>query len=171
MKRLTFLAVLLSPILVIAEPASKIAWTPEMLEFVKKGNVAKGKELAATCAACHGETGVSSMSGYPSLAGQLATYTFKQLRDYADNSREHPLMSSVAVGLSKQDAADLAVWLSTLASPPTKRQISRPYNARKSWLLAVKEKGFYRRVLFVMAQKGKGKKWISRHWRDNKSSI
>lgn len=63
---------------------------------------------------CHGEKGVSQMDAFPSLAGQLATYTYKQLRDYADGKRTHALMNSVAEGLSKQDSADLAVWFASL---------------------------------------------------------
>lgn len=100
----------------LAEPASNIAWTPQLLNFVKQGNVQKGGQLAASCAGCHGEKGISQMDDFPSLAGQLATYTYKQLRDYADGKRENALMNSVAEGLSKQDAADLAVWFASL--PP-----------------------------------------------------
>jgi cytochrome c553 len=139
MKRLTLFAILLTPTLVIAEPASQVAWTPEMLEFVKQGNAAKGKELAATCTGCHGEKGVSPMPGYPSLAGQLATYTYKQLRDYADNSRPHTLMSSIATGLSEQDSADLAVWFNTLALPPQKK--ADPQSIKRAKKLATRGEG------------------------------
>ncbi|MCK5189425.1 MAG: c-type cytochrome, partial [Methylococcales bacterium] len=83
MKRSLSLFLLLAPTLLIAEPASNIAWTPEALNFVKQGNQQKGKQLAESCAGCHGEKGVSQMDAFPSLAGQLETYTYKQLRDYA----------------------------------------------------------------------------------------
>ncbi|NOQ77230.1 MAG: cytochrome c4, partial [Methylococcaceae bacterium] len=57
MKRLTILFLLLTPALVIAEPASNIAWTPDTLNFVKDGNLKKGKQLAESCMGCHGEKG------------------------------------------------------------------------------------------------------------------
>ena len=34
------------------------------------------------CAACHGEGGRSTTAAYPSLAGQPAQYTARQLRDF-----------------------------------------------------------------------------------------
>lgn len=120
MKRLLTLLLVLAPVCVAAEPASNIAWTPEQLRFVKNGDLQKGKELAATCAGCHGEQGVSQVPNFPSLAGQLATYTYKQMRDYADNKRSNPLMNSVATSLSEQDSANLAVWFASLAAPEYK---------------------------------------------------
>ncbi len=109
--------------LVNAEPATNIAWTPDALNFVKEGNPKNGKKLAETCIGCHGERGISQMDAFPSLAGQLATYTYKQLRDYADNKRSHMLMNSVATGLSKQDSADLAVWFESLPEAKNKVKI------------------------------------------------
>lgn len=117
MKRLITILVLLTPALTQAEPASQVAWTQEQLTFVKHGNAGKGKELAAPCAGCHGDKGVSEIDDFPSLAGQNANYLYKQLRDYADGHREHPLMSSVAQGLSEQDSTDLAAWFSSLPLP------------------------------------------------------
>lgn len=116
MKRTFSLLLLFVPTLVVAEPSSEVAWTPELLEFVKEGNAAKGKKLAESCAGCHGEKGISQMDNFPSLAEQLATYTYKQLRDYADGTRTHALMNSVAAGLSKQDSADLGAWFASLPS-------------------------------------------------------
>lgn len=113
MKQLIALMALLMPVLVAAEPSSNIAWTPEQLRFVKNGNMQKGQELAGSCAGCHGEQGISQVASFPSLAGQLATYTYKQLRDYADGKRSNALMNSVAAGLSEQDSADLAVWFAS----------------------------------------------------------
>ena len=114
MKKILYFLVLIVPAVVSAGSSSSIAWTPETLNFVKQGNAAKGKELAQSCVGCHGEQGVSAMPETPSLAGQLATYTYKQLRDYAKEQRSHSIMTAAAQGLSEQDAADLAVWFSTL---------------------------------------------------------
>ena len=114
MKKIIYFLALIAPAVVFAGSSSSIAWTPETLSFVKEGNAAKGKELAQSCAGCHGEQGISAMPETPSLAGQLATYTYKQLRDYAKDQRNNPIMTATAQGLSEQDAADLAAWFSTL---------------------------------------------------------
>lgn len=112
------------PISVLAEPSTNIAWTPEKLNFVKQGNLNKGKKLAETCVGCHGDKGISSVPNFPSLAGQLATYTYRQLRDYADGKRSNAMMSGTAQSLSEQDAVDLAVWFQSLpaAQNPVAKQ-------------------------------------------------
>ena len=138
MKRLTILFLFLSPVLVIAEPASNIAWTPDTLNFVKEGDLKKGKQLAGSCMGCHGEKGVSQMDAFPSLAGQLATYTYKQLRDYADGKRTHALMNSVAVGLSEQDSADLAIWFASL--PEAQHEVKQQ-DLEKAEVLVAKGNG------------------------------
>jgi cytochrome c553 len=129
---------LLAPFLINAEPATNIAWTPEMLNFVKDGNLKNGKKLAETCTGCHGEKGISQMDAFPSLAGQLATYTYKQLRDYADEKRTHMLMNSVAAGLNKQDSADLAVWFESL---PEAKNKGKKKNLEKAEVLVEKGNG------------------------------
>lgn len=121
-----------------AEPASKVAWTPEQLHFVKNGNSSHGKELAASCAACHGEKGVSQMPIFPSLAGQLATYTYKQLQDFKDGSRNNSVMSPLTASLSNQDMADLAAWFNTL--PPAQDK-SSDQNLDAAELLVTKGDG------------------------------
>lgn len=118
MNRLMLSLILAVPALANAAPSSRVAWTPEQLNFVKGGNPQKGRELAAACTACHGEIGISATPAYPSLAGQLPTYLFKQLQDYADDSRDNPLMAGIAKGLGKQDMADLSAWFASLPAPP-----------------------------------------------------
>jgi len=138
MKQLLALWVLLLPVVVAAEPASNIAWTPAQLRFVKNADLAKGKELAGSCVGCHGEQGLSQVATFPSLAGQLATYTYKQLRDYADGKRSNALMNSVAQGLSEQDAADLAVWFASL---PRALNKGKQQNLEKAEVLVAKGNG------------------------------
>lgn len=108
------------------ESGSQVAWTGEMLKLVKNGNAQRGEELASTCISCHGERGEGTNSemrdgekidAMPSLAGQLATYTYKQLRDFANGDRDNAMMSSIAKGLSDQDMADLAAWFGSLNRP------------------------------------------------------
>lgn len=99
-------------------PSSQVAWTANTLELIKSGDPEHGKALAGTCASCHGETGISPNDAFPSLAGQLPTYLYRQLHDYKDGSRKNPLMQNFAMGLSDQDMADLAAWYSKQTPPP-----------------------------------------------------
>jgi cytochrome c553 len=110
MKKIILGTVLLAPMLAVAQPSSNVAWTAEQLNFVKAGNPVKGQELAQRCSACHGEKGISISPAFPSLAGQLPTYLYKQLQDYSDGSRQNPIMNGMTKGLSPQDAADIAAW-------------------------------------------------------------
>ena len=123
MKRMLFLLAFIAPALVNAEPSSQIAWTPDILNLVKSGNLSKGKVLAESCKSCHGDNGqgmkeetrdAETLPSIPALAGQVASYTYKQLRDYANGNRNHVQMTGIAKGLTEQAAADLAVWFSSL---------------------------------------------------------
>ena len=126
MKRMLLLLALIAPVVVNAEPASSVAWTPDTLNFVKNGNLDKGKERAQSCKSCHGAEGQGikeeiqdgeTLPAIPALAGQVANYTYKQLRDYVNGSRSHASMTGIAKGLDEQAAADLAVWFSSLPLP------------------------------------------------------
>ena len=166
MKRMLLLLAFIAPIVVNAEPASKIAWTPEALNLVKNGNLNKGKELAESCKSCHGDKGQGmkeetrddeTLPAIPALAGQVATYTYKQLRDYFNGSRSHDSMTGIAKGLTEQDAADLAVWFSSL--PPPENKASNQALARAEKMV---EHGDGQRILppcFVChGGKGQGEK-------------
>ncbi len=95
-----------------AAPSSQVAWTPETLKLVRSGNPEKGGQLAESCQACHGAEPANAGNANPYLNGQLATYLYRQLHDYQDGSRQNPIMSGVAAGLSEQDMADIAQWYS-----------------------------------------------------------
>ena len=105
-----------------AEPSSKVAWTLDTLHLVEKGDAAKGKQLAQTCDSCHAATPQNASSPNPSLQGQLATYLYKQLRDYKDGSRPNPVMAGMAAGLSDQDMADVAAYYSRETGPSWRKE-------------------------------------------------
>ena len=166
MKRMLLLLAFIAPVVVNAEPASIIAWTPEVLNRVKNGDLNKGKELAESCKSCHGDKGQGmkeetrddeTLPAIPALAGQVATYTYKQLRDYFNGSRSHVQMAGVAKGLTEQNAADLAVWFSSL--PPQENKSSNRNLARAEKMV---EQGDGKRILppcFVChGGKGQGEK-------------
>jgi cytochrome c553 len=72
--------------------------------------VARGKEKATTCAACHGENGVSQMTNWPTLAGQHESYLVQALSQYQKGERTDPVMAGQVINLSAQDIEDLAAY-------------------------------------------------------------
>ena len=84
-----------------------------------QGNPAAGKEKAAVCAACHGPDGNATVPQYPILAGQTPRYLYLQLKDFKEGRRKDPLMSPMAVNLSKDDMYDLAAYFAQQKPLPT----------------------------------------------------
>lgn len=74
------------------------------------GNPAAGQEKAATCLACHGMDGNSMVPTFPSIAGQHADYTLKQLMDFKGGVRHDDTMLPMVAALNEQDMADLAAY-------------------------------------------------------------
>ncbi len=118
-RRLIILVSALLPLgLAQAAPSSNVAWTVETHSLVKKGDPKIGSEIEMVetedvnaCADCHGERGAEpDRDKHPTLAGQVAAYTFKQLRDYKDGSRENRKMSEAVERLTDEQLAALAAW-------------------------------------------------------------
>ncbi len=82
------------------------------------GSAEAGQAKSVTCAACHGPDGNSVNPQWPSIAGQNAPYTVKQLQAYKDGSRAHVLMTAQAVALSDQDMRDLAAFYAAQVITP-----------------------------------------------------
>jgi cytochrome c553 len=78
------------------------------------GDIQAGKSKAATCAGCHGPQGVSTIPGYPHLAGQKAGYLVASLKGFRNGDRANPVMGPMAKPLSDQDIDDLAAFYSSL---------------------------------------------------------
>lgn len=101
----------------LAAPSSNVAWTTETKQLLRSGDPEKGRGLAQACAGCHGAEGISPNPAFPHMAGQDAAYTYKQLKDYKDGTRDNALMKGFAAGLSDQDMADISVFYATLPLP------------------------------------------------------
>jgi cytochrome c553 len=80
-------------------------------------------EKAAACAACHGVDGNSPSAQFPNLAGQTSRYLYLQLKDFKEGRRKDPLMSPMAVNLSKQDMQDLAAYFSQQKAKPSEYKV------------------------------------------------
>ena len=73
-----------------------------------------GAEVAQTCAACHGEKGISSTGMYPHLAGQHASYIVQALKDYKSGKRNNQIMNAMAANLSEADMEAVAEYYSNM---------------------------------------------------------
>jgi cytochrome c553 len=74
-------------------------------------SVGRGATLALQCSMCHGARGTASVgTDVPSLAGQPASATYKQLRDFKSGHRHSVTMQPLASNLGDQDMRDLAAF-------------------------------------------------------------
>src|SRR5262245_37636411 len=77
------------------------------------GSKEAGQAKSVPCVACHSIDGNSVNPEWPSIAGQHESYLVRQLKAFRDGTRQNPLMSPMAAGLSDEDIADLAAWFSS----------------------------------------------------------
>jgi cytochrome c553 len=73
---------------------------------------------AQLCAACHGQNGMpSDPKTVPIIWGQERAYLFKQMRNYRNGEREHPIMTPLAKGLAEEDLRPLAAYFAAKPWP------------------------------------------------------
>ena len=80
-------------------------------------DVAKGKELSASCVACHGDNGISLNPVWPKLAGQNPKYLAAQLHEFKkgpDGNRNNAVMYGIAMTLSDSDINNLSDYYASL---------------------------------------------------------
>ncbi|CAM3694887.1 c-type cytochrome [Rheinheimera salexigens] len=89
------------------------------------GDAEAGKAKSTTCVACHGTDGNSQVDMYPKIAGQHATYLYKQLKEYklgmetgGQQGRNNAIMFGMVAALSDQDMQDLAAYFSSQKMKP-----------------------------------------------------
>lgn len=83
-----------------------------------EGDPEAGQAKSMVCAACHGADGNSVNPEWPTLAGQHAGYTVRQLQAYQDGRRNNVLMLGQVAGLSEQDMWDLAAFYEAQTKNP-----------------------------------------------------
>ena len=81
------------------------------------GGLVDKPEKATTCAACHGEAGISATGMYPNLAGQYSNYLEHSLKDYRSGARKNAIMGAQAANLSDDEIKQLAHWFNQQQSP------------------------------------------------------
>jgi len=76
------------------------------------GDAKKGKELAASCVACHnGDTNEGASN--PVLSGQHANYMERAMQEYQSGKRKNALMQSMVQGLSADEIKDIAAYFTS----------------------------------------------------------
>jgi cytochrome c553 len=88
------------------------------------GDAAAGKKAAAACGGCHGENGVSSIPGTPSLAGQDAQYLAEATLAYKTGARRDETMKAPAAALDERAVKDLAAFYA--AQQPQAPEVRKP---------------------------------------------
>jgi cytochrome c553 len=78
------------------------------------GNSGGSFEPAQTCAACHGQNGISLSPGWPTLAGQHEDYLEHALNQYRDGSRNDLVMSPLVADMSDETVSQLAAYFANL---------------------------------------------------------
>ncbi len=68
-----------------------------------------GRNLAASCAGCHGTEG-KSVSGMPPVAGQAKESLMRTLKDFKDGKRPATIMHQIAKGYTDEQLALIAAY-------------------------------------------------------------
>lgn len=82
------------------------------------GNPERGAELAAICAACHGQDGNSVVPNWPKIAGQHPDYAARQSILIREQLRDVPEMYPMVMNLSDQDLWDIAAHFAQFEVEP-----------------------------------------------------
>ena len=75
----------------------------------------EGAEVAAGCTGCHGEHGISTTPGIPSLAGQQPAYLMVSTQEYASGSRGHEEKEEMLRGMGEVDIEKMALYFASQA--------------------------------------------------------
>lgn len=99
-----------------AEDGQGFQWTRDTFDFVATGDAKQGKALAKQyrCRKCHNRDGISDDPEVPSIAGQRATYLYKQMHDFKGKVRDNREMYKAMRRVSEEDMVHLAAWFSSL---------------------------------------------------------
>ncbi|UTW44464.1 cytochrome c4 [bacterium SCSIO 12696] len=95
---------------ILATAAALLLMSPVAMA---EGNASAGKAKAATCGACHGETGNSPTPAFPKIAGLGEKYILKQMNDIKSGARQVPEMAGQLDAMSEQDMADIAAYFAS----------------------------------------------------------
>ncbi len=93
----------------------------------KSDPVVAGKAAAAGCAGCHGDTGISSTPGAPSLAGLDPKYIVAAVGAYKNGQRKNDMMKTLVSALSAAEVENVALFFAL--QKPAKAKTPSPGDA------------------------------------------
>jgi cytochrome c553 len=101
---------------------------PLCLQFALGAAATPAAAATPPCEACHGAHGEGMAAAHvPRLAGQSAEYLRKQLDDYAQGTRDSPIMKNFAEALSEQQRIKFAARYASMPTPQAVQ--AKPLNA------------------------------------------
>ena len=110
-------SVLAGSLMVLAMPCALAAQTAPS---AKPGATSAAEAPAAPCEACHGAHGEGMAAAHvPRIAGQSAEYLKKQLDNYADGTRDSPIMTNFAKALSDKQRIKYAMQYASMPALQT----------------------------------------------------
>lgn len=103
-------------------------------------DAAAGKDMAAACAGCHGEDGVSETALTPSLAGEPNDFVQWQLVFFRSGSRKSDLMEGIAQSLNNEDIRNLGAYYASLPAPRSRPAAATDQVAQRGAALAAENR-------------------------------
>lgn len=97
---------------------------PVRAQGAKTGDAAAGKAASAACAGCHGDKGVATAAGTPSLAGQDPQYLAAALAAYKSGERKDETMKGLAASLDDAGMRNLGAYFA--AQTPQGAKVVKP---------------------------------------------
>jgi cytochrome c553 len=82
---------------------------------------AEGESASAMCEECHGEKGISTTEGMPSLAGQQPAYLIVATQEYKDGTRINEDKSEMLAELEQIDIEKIAMYFASQSAPARDR--------------------------------------------------
>ena len=102
-----------------AAPAQPGAGNDLRAAFATPQDIAEGKRVAqASCAGCHGLTGIATAKGTPHIAGQRPGYLYAALRVYQTGRHDAKAMNNVVKFLSDDALVKVAAYYANLDPAP-----------------------------------------------------
>jgi cytochrome c553 len=114
--------VLAGSIMILAMPCALAQAAPSAKP---SGATPAAEAPAAPCEACHGAHGEGMAAAHvPRIAGQSAEYLKKQLDNYADGTRDSPIMTNFAKALSDKQRIKYAMLYASMPMPQSPQPTS-----------------------------------------------
>lgn len=105
--------------LLLASTMAATTLSVQAQDAAAKPDLAKGEaSYTATCAACHGADGNSTVPIQPKLSQQHPQYIVKQLQEFKSGRRKDAVMKGFADQLSEADMRNIAWWVTTKQGKP-----------------------------------------------------